>query len=220
MQTETRAPVPSAIPRQLLTIFGFMVNWFGYGFLAFPVLIVFSMLLFDYLVLFGGQLPFLEYLSWLPGLSADSDLQVNGDQILWGFSLLSTAFWGLSKLRQALVKAVRRRLGRPIPSEAVQTAHPTLASMVRPYLRKLWIACLLITAVFLVAFITLPSARLAHPGDLVPLYLIFSVLYLITVGSVASHVLFDGSSRLILEWAQRLSAQAAEGPAGGSGRGG
>jgi hypothetical protein len=210
MQTETRTPVQPAIPRQFITVFGFMVNWFGYGFLTFPILIVLSVLLFDYITLFGPQMPFLRYLAWLPGLSSDSDVQVNGDYILLGFSLLSTAFWGLSKLVRTLVAAVRRRLGREVPPEGGQVAappaRPTLASLARPFLRRRLVAFLSITGVFLVTFIVLPSAKLAHRSDLIGLYLVFFVFYLIAVGSVATHVLIDGASRLLLEWARRQSA--------------
>lgn len=217
MQKENRTPEKPAIPRPMLWIISLMINFFGCGFLTFPVLITFAVLVFDYLVIFGTNLPFLKYLSFLPGMSSSSDIHINGNDIVWGYSLLTMVFWILLRLVRGLWSAVRRKPQRTRASEPgqteVQAPRLILASLVGRFSRRLLLAFLPITAVFLIAFIALPFAKLANFGALIAFYLIFFIFYVIAAGSIAAHVLIDGSSQLMLDWARRQTVnKKGEGP--------
>lgn len=208
MQTKSQTLLESAIQHPLLIILDLMLGYAGYGFLTFPILLTFFMVVFDYLLIFGSKLPsFLDYIPSIPALSSDAPVHLTGDDVIGAYFLLTALFWGVVRLARELFSLIRQLVGKaPLP-ETVQPhmlpVRQLLADFARRIPRRLFWSVLPTTTVFFIAFIAMPFNDMISRDDLVWFYLILIVFCVIGVGLIVSHILFSEFSQLILVLARR-----------------
>jgi hypothetical protein len=211
MQHESMTSQGPASRKILVSIVSIVINYFGYAFLTFPILIMFSVLVFDYTVVFGTKMPFMEYLTFLPGLADGQDVHIDSNMVLMGYSIVTTLFWIISKIVQGVQRAVKRILRKAHPENygisEQRMVQITFASVVGMFTRKLFIVSLPVTAVFVTAFTAMPFSPLIPRANLLGLVFVLFVFYVITIFSVAVHSGIDTLSQLVAEWGSSFPSE-------------
>ena len=208
MQTEKQTLLPSPNRHPILIILELVLGYTGYGFLTFPIVLTFAVVIFDYLIVFGSQLPsFLDYLPLSAGAS-DTPVELNTDDVTRIYLLLTALFWGLVRVAREVFSLIRRLAGKaPLPEAAPPEMLPVrqlLADFARRIPRRLFWSALPTTAVFFIAFFAMPFSDLVGQDDLLWFYLMFIFFYVIAVVLIVSHIMFDGFEQLILALARRF----------------
>lgn len=209
MQTQKQTLLPYPNRHPLLIILELVLGYTGYGFLTFSIVLTFAMVIFDYLILFGSQLPsFLDYLPPLSVGASDTPVKLNTDDVTRIYLLLTALFWGLVRVAREVLSLIRRLAGKaPLP-EAVPpemlSIRQLLADFARRIPRRMFWSALPTTAVFFIAFVAMPFSDLVSQDDLLWFYPIFVFFYMIAVVLIVSHIMFDGFAQLILALAQRF----------------
>jgi hypothetical protein len=185
-------------------VVGYVIKFTACSFLTPVILITFGALMFIYLTLVGPEMPFLKYLAFLLPIDGRGNATLDENDILNAFGLLTMAFFLLSVAGRwflRLLKRVARRILRP--ESEVEAEEASLLPNQNPLTslkRRLIVGSVVITLIYLVLFIVIPSARLAEGTSVLWMYAIFALFYAITMVANAFYTGIDILSDMVLGW--------------------
>ena len=196
----------STLVAALTGLFGFLMKYAAYNFFAAVVLLCFGALAFAYITFFGPKMPFLSSLSLLIPVDSNGTVRIGPSDILRAYSLLSLVLMGLGMAAKGLIAGWRRWAHRMGAFDPAGLSTPMNLQTPRQYInagvRRIIFGCGAITLIFLAAFAAIPSAKMAEGASRVELFGIFGFFFVVAIGSNGIHVLIDGFSDFILDWAR------------------
>lgn len=179
----------------------YLIRWVAYNIFTATILTVFSALVFIYITVIGPEVPFLQHIAFLIPNNSRQGVTLDENDILRLYSTLATILFVLSiigrKLREALER--RRKHSTPIEQEEASdgdVVHP-LRSVFQYTKRRFITSSLVITFVYLVAFIVIPSARMAAGENAMTLYPIFVIFYIIAMISNTLYIGIDSLANIV-----------------------
>ncbi len=187
----------------IVAALGYAVKFTAYGILTAAVLMTFAALMFVYITLVGPEVPFIRYLSFVLPVDARGNASINGDDIMRVYGLFTLVLFGLSVAGGWLVRIIKRTARRIFQPEAEDASEESSVLNQNPLSsakRRLLVSSIVITVIYLIVFIAIPSARMAEGTSNWAMYPIFVVFYIIAMISNAIYIGIDSLSDLMLGW--------------------
>jgi hypothetical protein len=195
----------SAIKTIIAGLSGFLVKYMAYGFMTAVVLLTFAALMFDYITIRGPGVPFVRYISFLLPIDPRGNATLDEGDVMQAYALLTAILLALSLMGKGLIWIFKRATGGLFSRDEERGPsaqnNSVIASVFRTAWRQFLFSFAIISLPFLVAFFVIPIAPLADPGELVPMYVIFGLFYVIAVAANAITVAIDSIANLLLSWA-------------------
>ncbi len=184
-------------------IFGYIVKFMAYSFLTPAVLMTFAALVFVYITLVGPELPFLRYLTFLLPIDGRGNASLDGNDIMNAFGLITMAFFMLSVIGGWLLRFLKRVIKRILQpgSEVEESNISSNQNIVSVLKRRLIGSSVIITVVFLIAFVVIPLARMAEGSSSLGMYPIFVIFYMVAMIANVIYIAIEAFSDVVLGWA-------------------
>ena len=167
----------SIISPILCVLFAYMLKYLVYGFLTAAVLLTFSATMIIYTTVWGSNLPFLQYLSFILPIDAEGNAHLDGNDIMRVFSLLTLIIMILSEAARAIMGRLR-----PSSNNIKKGSGRRIWNL---YVRDMMIGFIVITMIFLITAFVLPFAELTWNTSLIEMYGVVGIFYLIAIISNA-----------------------------------
>ena len=187
-------------------LFGCWVKYMAYFFLTATVLLTFSGLIFTYVTVFGPTMPILRYFSFLIPIDAFGNSYLEESDIMRVYSFLAFGLMILSLIGRGILWLIKHLNRQMLPSMIEDEKNEQEISFWRNFVnliggRRLVINIILITLIFLISFIVMPKAQLTEGTNIVAMYVVFAVFYVIAILSDVVYIVIDSISDRILWWA-------------------
>ena len=180
----------SIISPLIWVLFAYMLKYLVYGFLTVAVLSTFSATMIIYTTVWGSNLQFLQYLSFILPINAEGNAHLDGNDIMRVFSLLTLIIMILSEVARAII-------GRLRPSS--NNSNKRLVQRIwNLYVREMMASSIVITMIFLITALVLPFAELTWDTSLIGIYGVVGIFYLIAIISNAIFTAVNNIAEYIL----------------------
>jgi len=185
--------------------FGYVVKFMAYSIFTAAVLMTFAALMTAYIILVGPEMPFLQYLSFVLPIDARGNASIDGDDIMRVYGLLAMALFVLSVTGGWLMRVLKRAAKQIFQSEPEVESEsgniPASRNLLSSSKRRLIVSSVVITTIYLVLFLVIPSADMAEGTSFLTMYAVFAVFYVIALATNAIYIGIDGLSDMVLGWA-------------------
>ncbi len=184
----------------LINLSAYGVKYLAYNFLSATVLLTFGALMTTYLTLFGPEMPWLQYLSVIIPIDGNGNALLDESHILRVFTPVALGLLAASIVGRGLKRVLKRLFRSKADVEPGEVDTRPTWGPVSSAKKHLLINGLMINVIYLVLIIVLPFAKLSEGSNLVSMYTIFIIFYLIAMVSMAIYVVIDTLSEWILRW--------------------
>lgn len=196
----------NTLVRNTAGIISYVINYVAYGFLTPVILLTLAAIVFSYTTITGPEVPFLHHFNSMMPVNSGKSINLNGDDIMHGFYMMTTALFILSLIGSQVKRFLRsRKKRRSLDSEELSWQNETLPNRAKfsrsINKRRLLITSIVLTAIFAVSIIMIPFARLAEGESKVTWYVIFAILWVIVLISNGIYVVIRSMSDKLYEWA-------------------
>jgi hypothetical protein len=187
--------------------FSFVINYLAFGFLTPVILLTLTAIVFSYTAITGPELPFMSHFNSIMPINSGKSIRLNGDDIMRGYYIVTTALFVLSVIGAQLKRFLRRLEKRTSSLDAEETsdvneALPNRSLFSQPInKRRLIIMSIVLTAIFVFSIIMIPFAHLAEGESKVTWYVIFAILWVIVLISNGIYVVIRCLSDKLYDWA-------------------
>jgi hypothetical protein len=189
----------------LVAALGYVIKFIAYNFLTPVVLLSFAALIFTYINLVGPEIPFFRYLSFLLPIDARGNASIDENDIMKAFGIITLVLFVLAVASGWLLRVLKGAFRRILqPDAEVEPPGDHLFSDQNPLSsakRRLILSSIVITVIYLVVFLAIPSARMAAGTSTAAMYPIFVVFYVIAMISNVIYIVVDILSGMVLGWA-------------------
>ena len=179
--------IQSMFSRIVLYLVGYGLRYLAAGFLTGAVLPTFGVLMVGYISVWGPEMPFLGVLSLLLPIDAQGNAEIDGDDIMRAFALLTLIVAALAEV----VKAIPRLL-----QLSASSGHE--AGMKSSRLRSLRVPLILITIVFATSALAFVIGGAAQVASRFAILGIIAFMYVIAMGSLTLYKVIDTMAEGIL----------------------
>ena len=180
----------SIISPLIWVLFAYMLKYLVYGFLTVAVLSTFSATMIIYTTVWGSNLQFLQYLSFILPINAEGNAHLDINDIMRVFSLLTLIIMILSEVARAII-------GRLRPSS--NNSNKGLVQRIwNLYVGEMMASFIVITMIFLITALVLPFAELTWDTSLIGIYGVVGIFYLIAIISNAIFTAVNNIAEYIL----------------------
>lgn len=191
----------SSIAYFIRVALAYSIRWIAYNIFTATILTVFSALIFIYITVIGPEMPFLRHIAFLIPNNMRQSTTLDENDILRLYSILATILFVLSIIGRKLREALERRRKHSTQMEQAEasdgdTVHP-LRGVLQYSKRRFVTSSVVITLVYLAAFITIPSARMAAGENAMTLYPIFVIFYIIAMVSNTLYIGIDSLANIV-----------------------
>ena len=186
----------------LKSLVGYLVKFIACGFLTPVVLMTFAAIVFAYITIAGTDMSFLRHLSFLFPIDSKGNADLDGNDIMRAYGLLTMAFFLLGMIVRGLVHFIKSRrkpaLQSGINDRSVGGGVVSSWHRISVIKSRLIISSIVITVVWVVVFVSIPSARRGEETSILSLYVVWALFYLAAMMSNAIYIGIDSLANKIL----------------------
>lgn len=177
----------SIISPALSVVFAYGLKYLAYGFLTLAVLPTFTATMIIYTTIWGSDLQFLQYLSFILPIDAEGNAHLVADDIMRVFSLLTLVILVFFEA----ARTIKRRLRPSRGEESGQGIRDILVKYLKP-------SFIIITIIFVITALILPFSDLAGDTSLTGMYGLVAFFYVMAIVSNAIYTVLNNRAERIL----------------------
>lgn len=177
---------------------GYLIKLFAYSFLTGMVVSTFGALIAAYIIIFGPEMPFLKYFSFILPIDENGTGSINEGDLMRLYSFMTLIFFLVSIIGKQMLLSAKRFFLSTDDDEELYENEPPNQTIFSQIMRRFLINAFFITWAYLIVAVAFPFAKLSEGTTLPMIYIIFAIFYAIAMASNALFVLVDSLSNYVL----------------------
>lgn len=177
---------------------GYLIKLFAYNFLTGMVVLTFGALIAAYLIIFGPEMPFLKYFSFILPIDKNGTGSINEGDLMRLFRFMTLIFFLVSIIGKQMLLSAKRFFLSTNENDTLDENEPPNQTIFSQIMRRFLINAFFITWAYLIVAVAFPFAKLSEGTTLPIIYMILAIFYVIAMASNALFVLIDSLSNYVL----------------------